>query len=140
MKLRPILLAVAVAISAWLAIFGDKTPAGGIAEPVARPASAAPARSTASRSVSSTPAGEREPVILALQPRAILIGGAHGATPSSALFTSQSWTPPPPPLPKPAPPPPPTAPPLPFTYLVKKSGRRTMGSLFGARRANIYRA
>lgn len=131
MKLRPVLLAAAAAIAAWLAIFGDKTPAGGIAEPVARAASATPARSAApaggsiaapapSRSASSAPAGEREPFILALQPRDTLIGGAHGAAPSAALFTSQSWTPPPPPPPKPAPPPPPAAPPLPFTYLGKK--------------------
>ncbi len=42
-------------------------------------------------------------------------------TMSDPIFGVQNWTPPPPPPPKPLPPPPPTAPPLPFTYLGKKS-------------------
>lgn len=116
MTARRILLAAALAIAAWLALFGDKTPAGGIAEPVAR--------ASVQTTKNSTPVQEtkpsHEPVILALQARDTLIGGAAADKPANGLFDSQSWTPPPPPPPKPAPPPPPTAPPLPFTYLGKK--------------------
>lgn len=123
MKARHVLLAAGLVIAASLVIFGDKTPAGGIAEPVARavqPAvSSAPATKATPRDAvraALTP----EPEILALQSRDTLIGGAGSEKSAEGLFGSQSWMPPPPPPPKPAPPPPPTAPPLPFTYLGKK--------------------
>ena len=38
MKPRHLLMAAGVAIAAWLALFGDKTPNGNVAEPVARTA------------------------------------------------------------------------------------------------------
>lgn len=125
MKVRHILLAAALVIAAWLAAFGDKTPDTDIAEPVVRAAAPAVAASSA-HSVpvaASTRAAsaKREPMILELQARETLIGGASADKRADALFASQSWTPPPPPPPKPAPPPPPTAPPLPFTYLGKKA-------------------
>lgn len=134
MKTRPVLLASGVAIAAWLAFFGDKTPATDIAEPLARASMSGAAKAgtiastaasaAASRSISPHTAKlQREPVILALLARENLIGGAHASPQVDNLFASQSWTPPPPPPPKtepPPPPPPPQAPALPFTYLGKK--------------------
>lgn len=116
MNARRFLLAAALATAAWLALYGDKAPADGIAEPVAR----APARAAERSTPASAAAASREPMILALQARDTLIGGASTDRPARGLFGSQSWTPPPPPPPKPPPPPPPTAPPLPFVYLGKK--------------------
>lgn len=116
MTARRILLVAALAIAAWLALFGDKTPSDSIAEPVVHAA----AHATQDKSPAQADKSPHEPVILALQPRDTLIGGASADKPANGLFDSQSWTPPPPPPPKPAPPPPPTAPPLPFTYLGKK--------------------
>jgi hypothetical protein len=127
MKARHLLLAAGLALAASLAVFGDKTPAADIAEPVTRAAQISAASSTPATAASSmqnramrTARAEREPTILVLQPRDSLIGGAGSEKPAEGLFGSQTWTPPPPPPPKPAPPPPPTAPPLPFTYLGKK--------------------
>lgn len=51
----------------------------------------------------------------------IAIAPAPPPPPPETLFGSQSWTPPPAPPRQAAAPPPPTAPPLPFTYLGKKS-------------------
>lgn len=116
MTARRILMAAALAIAAWLALFGDKTPTDSIAEPVARAADR-PAQNSTPVQADKSP---HEPVILALQSRDTLVGGASADKPANGLFDSQNWTPPPPPPPKPAPPPPPTAPPLPFTYLGKK--------------------
>lgn len=122
-------MAIGVAIAGWLALFGDKTPTSDIAEPVARAsASANVAASAAVKRVMQTSAsagsGKAKPaiVILALQPREVLIGtgDANSEQPTDRLFTNQTWAPPPPPPPKPLPPPPPSAPPLPFTYLGKK--------------------
>lgn len=116
MKPRHIAMAVALAISAGLVAFGDRSPEGEVAEAVERPggvaARPAPARSAPSSS---------EPVIGQLVPRETLIGDDNdrfGAG-DKALFGRQDWTPPPPPPPKPAPPPPPSAPPLPFTFIGK---------------------
>ncbi|OGB21141.1 MAG: hypothetical protein A3I66_10135 [Burkholderiales bacterium RIFCSPLOWO2_02_FULL_57_36] len=129
MTRRHFFMAVAVVIAGWLALFGDKTPTSGIAEPAAR--SAAPANAPAPAAVvrvaqtgPSTGSGKLKPevMILALQPRETLIGAGEigAAERTNQLFANQTWTPPPPPPPKPLPPPPPTAPPLPFTYLGKK--------------------
>lgn len=127
---RQLALAAALVAAAALAVFGDNTPASDVAEAVVRspaaastasPVSPAPARRAA-------PAAAVEPAILALRPRAALIGeaGEFGAEAAGgAVFLSQDWTPPPP---KPAPPPPappappPSAPPLPFTVLGKAVG------------------
>jgi hypothetical protein len=131
-KPRHVLLGVGLAGAALLVAFGDRTPAGAdIAQPVERPAAhtqapaprAIPAATTASASATNAAAGQQ---ILALVPRAALIGdadtafqqGGEGAGP----FAHQDWTPPPPP-PAPAPPaPPPAAPPLPFTFIGKSVG------------------
>ena len=120
---RHVALGAALLAAGYLALFGDKTPTGDIAEAVERSADAPAARAggndnTTSRSGSDKP--KREQPILALKPREQLIGGARAETRPDALFTSQSWTPPPPPPAPPAPPPPPTAPPLPYTVIGKK--------------------
>lgn len=119
MRPHQLLLAVALLITGWLALFGDKTPNSSIVEPNVH--RAVPV-STPLRTVMPEPKvhAVRTPVILALQSRDTLIGGAHPSPDGAALFGSQSWAPPPPPPSKPAPPPPPTAPPLPFTYIGKK--------------------
>ncbi|HAT33809.1 MAG TPA: hypothetical protein DCW29_24100 [Janthinobacterium sp.] len=119
MKRRQWIMAAALAGAAALAYFGDKSPAGALAEAVVRvaPARAKPAAPTST-------AAEADPPILNLRERAQLIGegGEFGA--GQAVFLSQNWTPPPP-KPGPAPPPPPpapVAPPLPFTYIGKAAG------------------
>lgn len=122
---RHLIMGASLAIAAWLAFFGDKTPATRIAEPVARPSAAsvvAAKNAPAPRSETTPPIAmpAHEPVILVLQPREALLGSAHATASAEGLFSSQSWTPPPPPPPKPLPPPPPVAPALPFTYLGKK--------------------
>ena len=126
---RQLALAAALAAAAALAVLGDKTPASDVAEAVVRsPASASAAPLASAPARRGGPAAAVEPSILALQPRAALIGeagefGAGGA--ASAIFLSQDWTPPPPkpaPPPPPPPPPPPSAPPLPFTFLGKAVG------------------
>jgi hypothetical protein len=138
-KPRHAILALALVGAGLLVAFGDRTPAGGIAEPAERPAARAvlarpPAPTPASAPTASTPvapaktadAAPAQPV-LALVPRDVLIGdgdaafGQGGAGP----FAHQDWTPPPPPPPPPQPappPPPPTAPPLPFTFIGKSVG------------------
>lgn len=120
MKARHMLLAAGLVIAASLAFFGDKSPAGGIAEPVTRAVQSAALSIAATKTAQRKPDPAREPEILVLQARDTLIGGAGSEKPAGGLFGSRSWTPPPPPLPKPTPPPPPTAPPLPFTFLGKK--------------------
>nr|WP_322401626.1 hypothetical protein [Massilia sp. Gc5] len=134
MKPRHAILGLALAGAGLLAAFGDKAPAGGIAEPWVRPARPAPVRTATVRAPAAAPgakagdAGEAQ-AILALVPRDTLIGdgdtafgqGRNGAGP----FSHQDWTPPPPPpqpAPPPPPPPPPTAPPLPFTFIGKSVG------------------
>lgn len=122
MKPRHLLLAGGLAAAGGLAFFGDKTPGSGIAEPVAR-RQPAPVAAAAKK---TAPAQD----ILALRPREELIGGGARSTQADALFASQSWAPPPAPPPPPQQPqhpqapeqaPPPSTPPLPFTYLGKKS-------------------
>ena len=133
-KARHAILALALVGAALLVAFGDRTPAGDIAEPVERPAAAALVRTPAPQPVPVAPAAKAGDAsagqaILALVPRDVLIGdsdaafghGQNGAGP----FAHQDWTPPPPPPPPPQPappPPPPTAPPLPFTFIGKSVG------------------
>ena len=143
LKPRHAILGLALAGAAALAAFGDRTPAGGIAEPAERTAAqAAPVRTPAparasARAAVATPAatartdkaghadGAGQPV-LALVPREVLIGDGETAfgqgQKDAGPFSHQDWTPPPPPPPPPEPappPPPPTAPPLPFTFIGK---------------------
>lgn len=136
MKARHFLMAAGVAIAGWLAVFGDKTPEAGIAEPLpvaaaqkpaaskpAAPVAAAVRKSAVARTGAVVAAvavndGSGSP-ILDLQARDTLIRDGRKAN-DGALFNRQSWTPPPPPPLKPSEMPPPVAPPLPFAYLGKK--------------------
>jgi hypothetical protein len=131
-KPRHAILGVALAGAGLLAAFGDKAPAGGIAEPVVRPAALvrtpAPVRAPAAPAAPPADAGTGQPV-LALVSRDVLIGDGDAAfgqeKAGAGPFTHQDWTPPPPPPPPPQPappPPPPTAPPLPFTFIGKSVG------------------
>lgn len=128
MTRRHMIMAAALVIAAWLALFGDNTPNTGISEPTVRTNTGARTSGTsgaANNPTASNASGDKakhSSFILPLQNREQLMGGAHAANASGALFNSQSWTPPPPP-PPPAPPPPmaaPSAPPLPFVFLGKK--------------------
>jgi hypothetical protein len=113
-------LAVGLIVSAWLAIFGDKTPSEPTSEPVARPGK--PATAAPARTVPAKPEDRRKRsiAILALQPRAALIG-RNGTGRSSEIFAQEAVAPPPPPpAPAEVPAAAPSLPPLPFTYLGKK--------------------
>lgn len=123
MTWRHILLAAAALFAAWLAFFADKTPAGEIAEPVARRPAVASAVAGKRSSNNHFGAVEVAPVILALQARDSLIGGARHADQARVLFSDQNWMPPPQrqsqsQLLKASAP---SAPALPFTYLGKKA-------------------
>jgi hypothetical protein len=120
MKPRHFFLAAGVIGAAWLAWTGNKTPVD-VVEPVAR--AAVPERS--SISIASAAVAAKRPdgeiVILALRPRDELLGASKVDAASDTLFRSQSWVPPPPPPAPPPPPPPPMAPPMPFSYVGKKT-------------------
>ncbi|MDO8439509.1 MAG: hypothetical protein Q7S67_04650 [Telluria sp.] len=110
MNPRHLAMGVALIGALALVVFGDRTPESDVAEAVER----APA-ARAAAGEARTAAGD--PVILALEPRELLIGdGAMGGP--EGVFGSQDWNPPPVALQQ-QPPPPPTAPPLPFTYFGK---------------------
>lgn len=127
MKPYQIVMALALVGAAGLVLFGDNSPSGGIAEPVARagrtgaPSPAPESTTPRAAGKDATPAGDT--AILALIPRAQLVGEAGDATfaAGEGVFMGQNWNPPPPPPPPPsnAPPPPPMAPPVPFTYIGK---------------------
>ncbi|SFI22026.1 hypothetical protein SAMN04515618_1149 [Collimonas sp. OK307] len=134
MKPRHILLAAGVLVAAWLALYGDKTPSGGIAEPLTHGAPKISTHEAASVKVTSTSTtdtastdarysdtvvSKQEIVIQVLRSRAELIGGRPSEKQMDALFDTHSWMPIPSPQ-SPFPPSPPTAPPLPFTFLGKK--------------------
>ncbi|MDB5774360.1 MAG: hypothetical protein JWP38_493 [Herbaspirillum sp.] len=117
MKTRHILMALSVASTAGLAVFGDKTPSSAITE--AAPHSASPFNS-ATAAAHNTKARPGT-AILALQRRADLLGGDAQHKSNAVLFDTQSWTPQPLAPSTSGPPARPTAPPLPFEYLGKKS-------------------
>jgi hypothetical protein len=134
MKTSHIIMGMALLGAAGLVLFGDKTPASDVAEPVVRAKRAPVAATGAAAASTSAPAsgavrGNGKPAaevsILRLVPRALLIGEAgEGAFASGdGVFGGQNWNPPPPPPPpqpkNPPPPPPPMAPPLPFSYIGK---------------------
>jgi hypothetical protein len=130
MKPYQIAMGVALAAAAGLVLFGDNSPAGGIAEPVTRGRAATPSPAIAAAPVPSGRAGKdakptAEVAILRLTPRAMLVGESGEATFASGegVFLGQNWNPPPPPPPPQsvsnAPPPPPMAPPIPFTVIGK---------------------
>jgi hypothetical protein len=127
MKPYQIVMGVALVAAAGLVLFGDNSPSGDIAEPVARsraPAPAAAAPVPASRAARDA-RPQAEVAILRLTPRAMLVGESGEATFASGegVFLGQNWNPPPPPPPPKsavnAPPPPPMAPPIPFVVIGK---------------------
>jgi hypothetical protein len=128
MKPYQIVMALALLGAAGLVLFGDNSPSGDIAEPVARdaasaasPAPAPVARAAARAAADGKP--QTEAAILRLTPRAELVGESGDATfaAGEGVFAGQNWNPPPPPPPPPSktPPPPPVAPPMPFSYIGK---------------------
>jgi hypothetical protein len=141
MKPYQAMMVLALLGSAGLLLFGDNAPSGDIAEPVARAGSAgapsvaagapkvntantagAPAQRVAGRGVADSKP-RADVAILAITPRAQLVGDAGDATfaQGEGVFMGQNWNPPPPPPPPPSktPPPAPVAPPLPFIYIGK---------------------
>ena len=109
MKPRHAVMALALAVAAGLAVFGDKTPEDALAEPVERARGPAP-RVPAPATVEKNAEGNKEAAILRLLPRETLIGGddrfgQDGG--QDAVFARQDWTPPPPPPPPAQEPPPP---------------------------------
>nr|GEU28028.1 hypothetical protein [Tanacetum cinerariifolium] len=129
MKPYQIAMALALVGAAGLVLFGDRTPAADIVEPVARRGAAA---GPAPRSIATAPAradgkAAANVAILRLKPRTELVGEAGDATfgAGEGVFQGQNWNRPPP-APTAAeqaaanaPPPPPTAPPVPFNYFGK---------------------
>jgi hypothetical protein len=104
-----------LAVSAWLA-FQQPTPT---ATDIVQPR----ARAQDPRTLPRDPIGADEP-LLALQDRQQWpLTRPDQEQPTTDLFARRSWTPPPKPVAavKPPPPPPPMAPPLPFSFLGKKS-------------------
>lgn len=111
-----------LAAGAWLALFGDKSPAGDAAAsaPVVAVSAALP---MATAGPATRPAVGPSHAALALVPRDQLFATHHlpaaeKATPRD-LFSARNWNPPP------APPPPvvvaaPVAPPVPYAFLGKK--------------------
>jgi hypothetical protein len=118
MKPRHFALGASLLVAAGFALFGDKSPSGGVVEAAPRNAPVSPPVSPAAPVLPAPKADAKSaPVILALIPREQLVDGGSAA--AGSVFNAQNWTPPPPPPPKPAPPPPPTAPALPFTFIGK---------------------
>lgn len=119
---RHILLAGGLAVSAWLALFAERSAPDTVTQAVVQPAArpAAVRREPRERRASRIDAAAKEKTVDLLLDREQLIGGARAGSGAARLFGSQSWTPPPPPPPPPAPPAPPSAPPLPYQFLGKK--------------------
>jgi hypothetical protein len=131
---RHLLMAATLLGAAGLAFFGDKTPASDVAEPATRGSAAVAgtpktARPETTSAASPGPsksgaATEADVAILALHPRADLIGEAFDAPfdAKDGPFQSQNWQPPPPPPAKAGPvmaAAPAAAPPVPFAYVGK---------------------
>ena len=134
MTLRPTIRPVArsrwwlwvplLVLALWLALFGDKSPAGdtGISQPTRAPG-ATKAAPVAQTSIQHTAPADIA-VLIELLPRAQLASpapqqDATAKVPSRDLFSAHSWTPPRA-APVAAPPAPPSAPALPYVYLGKK--------------------
>jgi len=127
MKPYHIVMGLALAGAAALVLFGDRTPAGEIVEPVARRSAPAVAASERVRDRAGAGAGS-DVAIGRLVPRAQLVGAAGDATfgAGEGVFLGQNWNPPPQQQPTAAeraaanvPAPPPMAPPVPFNYFGK---------------------
>jgi hypothetical protein len=124
MKTRHLIMAIVLAVAAWLAFFGDKSPSTKVSSPVVRKAVTSKTTAMENPTNQNIQDSSNKTIhvieILALQERETLIGSTHRKSSGKGLFGSQNWTPPPPPTPPAAPPPPPMAPPLPYTYIGKK--------------------
>ena len=122
MKRRHLFMLAGLVGSGCLVIFGDKTPANSIAEPVVPPSPSNSAIvTTTTHATADAGKEDSQRMILTLTPRSDLLDRSGNGS-DHTLFGNQTWTPPPPVLPpvKPPPPPPPMAPALPFTYIGKK--------------------
>jgi hypothetical protein len=125
MKTRHLVMGLCLLLAAGVALFGDKTPAGGVAEAVARATPAKTAATSTIKSPVSSAAVSASVRIESILPRRKLapedsMGDSTTAS-AVAMFGNQNWNPPPPPVAKliPVAPVPPSAPPLPFVYLGK---------------------
>jgi hypothetical protein len=114
-----------LAVGGWLALFGDKSPAGGAAVSLPAKPQTAPSmpQPAAADQVERPKASHMEPGF-ALVPRdqlfAKISDAADAAKPAARdLFDTRSWNPPSPAPPE-QPAPPAIAPPLPYTFLGKK--------------------
>ncbi|CDG84578.1 hypothetical protein [Janthinobacterium agaricidamnosum] len=128
MKRQHVIMGVALAGAAALVLFGDRQSGSDVSEAVERKPAAARDDVAAATGKPARP-GDKEVAILALRPRAELVGEAGDAVfdGGDAVFLSQNWNPPPPkagtlPSGPPPPPPAPTAPAMPFTYIGKAVG------------------
>lgn len=132
MTRRRLILLLLLAIAAWLALFGDKTPPDPASEQVvgavAPRSGGTPAGSVSSPAArdsrptiapAATGRNQARPEVAALIARAQLIPPAAEGQEARDVFPALSWTPPPPKPEKPARLAP-LAPPLPFVYLGKK--------------------
>jgi hypothetical protein len=114
-------------LATWLALFGDKSPAGSAAVASLPVRSTPTVRSAPAPTAAASPKaapGNGPELIEALIARDQWIEAAPAASAASAparrdLFSARNWNPPPPPAPV-VEAPPPMAPPLPFAYLGKK--------------------
>lgn len=99
---RLLMLGALLLVAAWLALFGDKTPSGTVAEPVARAAPPAPPVAAADPVPTEDTAAIEQPV-----PRSAVVA-APATAEESDLFAPEfvPKPPPPPPPPQQAPPPP----------------------------------
>jgi len=127
MKRQHVIMGLALAGAAVLVLFGDRQAASDVSEAVER-TPAAP-RDDAALAVKPGKPGDKEVAIVALRPRAELVGEAGEAVfdGGDAVFLSQNWNPPPSkaslqPSGPPPPPPAPMAPAMPFTYIGKAVG------------------
>lgn len=127
MTLRQALMALALAGSAWIAMFGDRTPDAELALTSRDAGRQTPAVQTdpivaAGREDLGRPArpqGAEAPTILRLRQRAPYVAVRGELSPERPIFGTTSWDPPPPKV-VPAAPQPPQAPPLPYAYAGKK--------------------
>lgn len=104
-----------LAVGLWLALFGDKSPAGD-----GQPGDPVRAVVDRARTATAVTSAVSEDPVVALVPRGTLVPSpAAEARAAPDPFSARTWTPPPaPPPPEAAPPP--MAPPLPFAFLGKK--------------------
>lgn len=112
----------ALAISGWLALFGDRSVTSGAAVSLPTRVVPAPPRANTAAAVAAPAHSASAERLAALVPREQLFPqvGGHAAPASRDPFSARSWNPPsPPPSFGPAPPPP-VAPALPYAFMGRK--------------------